>query len=256
MPASPLLTQPESLNQIKTCNSSSSLGMNCTQEYCECTHILKVKLNSIVELVLVDRGVTFNANHPFHLHGANFRIMAMEHLADSIEPWIVKDRDDQGLIRRKRFHAPIKDSVTVPDGGYTILRFRANNPGFWFFHCHITFHVEIGMGLIFQVGETSEMPRPPVNFPKCGDYIPDVKIPPVFYEQRPQLIVPLHNTTNPHFPPYETAGGNETSQGHGHGNHTTKPPKKNDGGRIRASLGVGAGGHLLMILTVLLCTRN
>ena len=54
MPASPLLTQPEELNRIKTCNSSSA-SVNCTQEYCECTHLLKVRLNSIVELVLVDR---------------------------------------------------------------------------------------------------------------------------------------------------------------------------------------------------------
>jgi len=48
-------------------------------------------------------------------------------------------------------NAPIKDTVTVPDGGYSMVRFRADNPGYWFFHCHITFHAEIGMGLILKV---------------------------------------------------------------------------------------------------------
>lgn len=42
--------------------------------------------------------------------------------------------------------------------------------GFWFFHCHIDFHAEIGMGIILQVGEISQMPKPPYKFPKCGDW--------------------------------------------------------------------------------------
>jgi len=139
------------------------------------------------------RGYTFDANHPFHLHGHAFRVMGMERLNKSTEPHYVKERDElvmhftvlfkvfktcvdlrgttlavtgvmtkksfissQGLVHRKRSKAPIKDSVTVPDGGYVILRFRADNPGFWFFHCHITFHVEIGMGLIIQVSHCVE----------------------------------------------------------------------------------------------------
>ena len=38
---------------------------------------------------------------------------------------------------------PLKDVVVVPDGGYTIFRFRAWNPGWWIFHCHIEFHLEV-----------------------------------------------------------------------------------------------------------------
>lgn len=36
-------------------------------------------------------------------------------------------------------------------------------------HCHIDFHVELGMALLIKVGEESEMKPPPKNFPKCGD---------------------------------------------------------------------------------------
>lgn len=44
--------------------------------------------------------------------------------------------------------------------------------GYWLFHCHIEFHAEIGMSLIFKVGEDKEMPPVPNNFPKCGDWKP------------------------------------------------------------------------------------
>jgi hypothetical protein len=42
--------------------------------------------------------------------------------------------------------------------------------GFWFFHCHIEFHMNIGMGLLIQVGNPNDMPKVPKNFPKCGNW--------------------------------------------------------------------------------------
>ena len=42
----------------------------------------------------------------------------------------------------------------------------------WLFHCHIEYHVDIGMGIIIQVGDKSEFPKPPKNFPKCGSWSP------------------------------------------------------------------------------------
>ena len=42
--------------------------------------------------------------------------------------------------------------------------------GVWFFHCHIEFHADIGMGLLIQVGDKEDMPPVPKNFPKCGNW--------------------------------------------------------------------------------------
>lgn len=39
--------------------------------------------------------------------------------------------DENGKIKRRLSGAPAKDTITVPDGGYTVIRFVANNPG-WF----------------------------------------------------------------------------------------------------------------------------
>ncbi|CAH1107083.1 unnamed protein product [Psylliodes chrysocephalus] len=54
---------------------------------------------------------------------------AMERLGTSTTVAEVKEKDAKGLIRRNLDNHPLKDTVTVPDGGYTVVRFGANNPG-------------------------------------------------------------------------------------------------------------------------------
>ena len=39
------------------------------------------------------------------------------------------------------------------------------------FHCHLEFHVELGMAVILKVGSHSEFPPVPNKFPRCGNYI-------------------------------------------------------------------------------------
>ncbi|XP_026470768.1 laccase-2-like [Ctenocephalides felis] len=160
------------------CNATSMANAKCVTNFCSCTHVLSVKLKSVVELILVDQGFTFDANHPFHLHGHAFRVVAMNKIGPHVTTGQVKDLDEMGLIKRNLNDSPpLKDTVTVPDGGFTILRFYADNPGYWLFHCHIEFHVELGMALVFKVGEDDEMPPTPKNFPQCDNWIPeDLKI--------------------------------------------------------------------------------
>lgn len=94
-------------------------------------------------MVVIDEGVTFDASHPMHLHGYSFRVVAMEKLGLSTSLEEVKAMDEAGNITRNLNAAPLKDTVIVPDGGFTILRFEADNPGWWIFHCHLEFHVEV-----------------------------------------------------------------------------------------------------------------
>lgn len=53
----------------------------------------------------------------------------MEKVGKNVTIEKVQRLDKEGLIRRNLDHAPLKDTVTVPDGGYTIVRFYADNPG-------------------------------------------------------------------------------------------------------------------------------
>ena len=57
----------------------------------------------------------------------------------------------------------------LPAGGYVVINFLSDNPGYWFLHCHIEVHQLEGMAII--VNETSPDPlRPPKGIGKCGDF--------------------------------------------------------------------------------------
>ncbi len=38
-----------------------------------------------------------------------------------------------------------RDTIEVAGNGYVVIRFRADNPGIFLFHCHIEWHVESGL---------------------------------------------------------------------------------------------------------------
>ena len=61
-------------------------------------------------------------------------------------------RVDQRTIR--------KDVIIVPAGGYVVVEFpRKKNPGWWFMHCHIDYHLLNGMAI--AIGEDLKCQNPP-----------------------------------------------------------------------------------------------
>ena len=54
----------------------------------------------VVELVVVDEGVTFDASHPMHIHGHSIRVVAQEKLNASTSVEEVMARDKAGTKRR------------------------------------------------------------------------------------------------------------------------------------------------------------
>ena len=55
--------------------------MDCKGHFCECTHRLKVALGDVVEIILIDEGVPYDANHPTHLHGYKYRVIGMDRVS-------------------------------------------------------------------------------------------------------------------------------------------------------------------------------
>ncbi|XP_073980243.1 uncharacterized protein [Rhodnius prolixus] len=145
---------------------------------CICTYIIKIPLNSVVDVVIADT-MSFQdilPPHPFHLHGYDFQVL--EQGVFNTDPATglkeLNRRLDNGDVRNDK--APMKDVVSVAPGGYAIIRFLADNPGFWLMHCHLLFHQETGMAVVFQVGEPSDLPPIPKGFPTCGNFLPKVKV--------------------------------------------------------------------------------
>ncbi|OXU19433.1 hypothetical protein TSAR_003623 [Trichomalopsis sarcophagae] len=175
LPTFPLLTQWDMLKPNSLCNASHVPGkLNCTAEHCACTHVINLKLNSVVEIVFLDQGAFSDGkvNHPLHLHGHFFRVVSEKNLDGVVTVDRIKKLDKEGKVKRRLHRAPLKDTIKSPGGGYTIVRLYANNPGYWFFHCHFEQHTNVGMALIFKVGEHKDFAKIPEDFPKCGGFTP------------------------------------------------------------------------------------
>lgn len=175
------------MDQSLFCDNNSLGKGNCTLEWCGCIHLLKADPGDIVEIFLVDEGIKFDTQHPMHLHGHGFHVLGMERFGidptrrgpyrtngNSVNIQQIKDLNNAGKIKRNLNNPPLKDTVPVPDAGYTLIRFKAN-PGYWILHCHMAWHNHLGMGVILKVGDMKkDVSPPPPGFPRCGNYLPPI----------------------------------------------------------------------------------
>ncbi|CAH1445944.1 unnamed protein product [Lactuca virosa] len=126
------------------------------------TKLYRLKYNSTVELVLQDTGIIAAENHPVHLHGFNF--FAVGKGLGNYNPKV--DPNKFNLVD------PVeRNTIGVPSGGWVAIRFRADNPGVWFMHCHLEVHTTWGLKMAFLVdngqGPKESLLPPPKDLPKC-----------------------------------------------------------------------------------------
>ncbi|KAI8121740.1 hypothetical protein FF38_00341 [Lucilia cuprina] len=181
-PDYPPLTQPEDIDESQFCDDLNWPAKCAGNHLCPCIHRLQVERNSIVELIIVDESENVGRmHHPFHLHGYRFMVTGLGQHPDGVPMSIqrAKQMERNRMLPRDYFNArpPFKDTISIPSRGYAVIRFRATNPGFWLMHCHYEWHLAIGMGLILQVGTPQQMVTAPSDFPRCGNYVPPVKMP-------------------------------------------------------------------------------
>jgi FtsP/CotA-like multicopper oxidase with cupredoxin domain len=82
---------------------------------------LPVKRGERVEIVMVNKTMM---SHPMHLHGHTFQVVG---------------------VNGSRFPGALRDTVLVTPRDTVTIAFDANNPGWWFFHCHNLYHLAAGM---------------------------------------------------------------------------------------------------------------
>ncbi|XP_071856607.1 uncharacterized protein [Bombus fervidus] len=172
-PSAPLLSQRSSRETI----CKENVQNDCT-EPCTCADVINAKLNNIVELVIYDEVPQPGLYHPFHLHGYEFRVFSMgdfggRNISRSDIEGVI-DQHTQRLKNKEYSNPPGKDTIKLINGGYAIIRFKADNPGWWLLHCHFTWHQITGMELIIHVGDKSDLPPVPRGFPVCNNWRPAV----------------------------------------------------------------------------------
>lgn len=70
-----------------------------------------------------------NQDHPVHLHGYKFYIVSMGTLGANETLDDIKYKNENDLIEKKLKNPVSKDTVSVPNKGYAIVRFLTDNPG-------------------------------------------------------------------------------------------------------------------------------
>lgn len=70
-------------------------------------------------------------------------------------------------LKRNFFHPIMKDTIMIPPGGYAIVRFHAQNNGYWLGESQVLLQAAGGQGFVLQVGNRTQLPRLPKGFPTC-----------------------------------------------------------------------------------------
>ncbi|KAK4070134.1 CAZyme family AA1 [Trichoderma aggressivum f. europaeum] len=127
-------TKPK-VPSLYTAMSTGDLADNAAV-YGEFTHPFVLKKGEIVQIVVnnLDSG-----RHPFHLHGHAFQaIHRSEEEAGTFEDEDLSESDYPSVPMRR-------DTLVIWPNGNIVMRFKADNPGVWLFHCHIEWHVASGL---------------------------------------------------------------------------------------------------------------
>jgi len=89
-----------------------------------------IRSGEVVQIIVQNND---NSEHPMHLHGHRFQVIAR-----GTGTW---DGSESSIAQ----YPVVRDVVTTPPSGYLVIRFKANNPGVWMYHCHMVSHLAAGM---------------------------------------------------------------------------------------------------------------
>ncbi|KAJ6449050.1 laccase [Mycena sanguinolenta] len=94
--------------------------------------VIELPPNKVIEVSIP--GGSPGSPHPFHLHGHNFHVIrsAGNSTYNFVNP-VIRDVVSTGLLSTD----------------LTTFRFVTDNAGPWFLHCHIDWHLEVGLAVVF-----------------------------------------------------------------------------------------------------------
>nr|BBB89275.1 laccase [Grifola frondosa] len=108
-------------------------GAQTAQDLLPTGSVYTLPANSTIEISMPATANAPGAPHPFHLHGHTFSVVRSA------------GSDTYNYVN------PVQRDVvsTGTPGDNVTIRFTTDNPGPWFLHCHIDFHLEAGFAIVF-----------------------------------------------------------------------------------------------------------
>ncbi|KAK7030481.1 laccase, multicopper oxidase, benzenediol:oxygen oxidorectuctase [Paramarasmius palmivorus] len=117
--------------------------------------VFHLPANAVVELSMP--GGLLGLEHPIHLHGHSFDVVR-----------------SAGSSTYNYANPPRRDVVNIGSASDNVtIRFRTDNPGPWFLHCHIDWHLDTGFAAVFaeRPEEWTSTINPPVAWENlCPTY--------------------------------------------------------------------------------------
>ncbi|CAK9440231.1 uncharacterized protein LODBEIA_P43310 [Lodderomyces beijingensis] len=130
--------------KIPTLFTALSAGRLATNElvYGTNTNSFVLQGDDVVDIVLnnLDTG-----KHPFHLHGHTFQLIERHEAIDDNDDPVAFNATDHAEWPE---YPMIRDTAYVQPQSYMVMRFKADNPGIWMFHCHLEWHLDQGLAII------------------------------------------------------------------------------------------------------------
>jgi len=102
------------------------------------TNSFVLNAGDVVDMVIDN----YDSNkHPLHMHGHQYQLIARSPAYDEPHSFNYENATfpDEPCVR---------DTIMLNTFGNVVIRFKANNPGVWFFHCHLDFHLEQGLAVV------------------------------------------------------------------------------------------------------------
>jgi len=107
-------------------------------------NLISIYPNEVVDIIFVNK---HRGQHPIHIHGHSF--------------WVMSNNSNPIL----------RDTFTLSGYGWTRIRLLANNPGVWMIHCHVSWHVIMGMATLLSYPSNSIPPPPNTSYDMNVNYI-------------------------------------------------------------------------------------
>ncbi|KAF5712261.1 Cupredoxin [Fusarium mundagurra] len=109
---------------------------------------IHLPINSTIDIILSISNQSLDMmGHPIHLHGHKFWVLGS---GEGSFPYAAVTDAPEDLINLR--NPPYRDTMGLPSQGWAAIRYVTDNPGAWMFHCHLQWHVVVGMAMVLVEG--------------------------------------------------------------------------------------------------------
>ncbi len=184
----------QSVKDSKICGvcTESKSSFSRINQVCECVNVIQAATNAkyvesaepqSIGIVISAKGAGFA--HPIHLHGHTFHVVYIGNTselscaekfngactrlgwANGTMPQAISSRLQNGRVVSTAIK---KDTVIVAHDQYVVIAFLADNPGYWFMHCHVEEHLLDGMAVVIQEYSADQQWTPPSGINNHGSF--------------------------------------------------------------------------------------